>query len=183
MPLWYRSCDSCPAADDHRARGIASAKPPPCCFRSTGPSRSDWKSSRQRREVPRLVFHSLENVGSRFVSLRQSHRAKHSLPACERAKIPNKHGPSRAKLCTAAPRRRPKIRSLRADHTRASCSEKLVRKSARAHWTSCGLPWRCVKGTSVTASWRRRSASPGLSMLPVVDPPIATFPVVPVEAG
>ena len=34
--------------------------------------------------------------------------------ACVRTpKIPNKHGPSRTKLCTAAPRRGPKIRSLR----------------------------------------------------------------------
>jgi hypothetical protein len=29
-------------------------------------------------------------------------RGEHSLPACGRAKIPKKHGPSRANLCTAA---------------------------------------------------------------------------------
>ena len=46
-------------------------------------------------------------------SLRQSIRAEHSLPACERPKIPNEHGPSRGNLCTARGRPRPKIRSLR----------------------------------------------------------------------
>jgi hypothetical protein len=54
----------------------------------------------------------VENVGSRFVSLRQSICAKHSLLRWRRAKIPNKHGLSRANLCTATPQPRPKIRSL-----------------------------------------------------------------------
>ena len=65
------------------------------------------------REDRSLVFHNSENVGSRFVSLRQSHRAKHSLPACQGEKIPNKNGASRTKLCTARIPRRAKIRSLR----------------------------------------------------------------------
>ena len=61
----------------------------------------------------RRLMHTLENVGFRFLSLRQSHRAKYSLPARQGGKIPNKHGPSPANLCTAAPGRRRKIRSLR----------------------------------------------------------------------
>ena len=65
-----------------------------------------------RRRTARQIIHSTASVRLRFVSLRQSHRVKYSLPVRQRAKIPNKHGPSRENLCTAAPPPRPKIRSL-----------------------------------------------------------------------
>ena len=68
---------------------------------------------RGRPLIAPLVFHNVERVGFRFVSLRQLHHAKYSLLARQGTKIPNKHGPLPANLCTAAPRRRPKIRSLR----------------------------------------------------------------------
>ena len=51
----------------------------------------------------KIVFHSPEHVGFRFLSLRQSIPAKYSLPPRQGAKIPNKHGPSRTKLCHCGP--------------------------------------------------------------------------------
>lgn len=62
-------------------------------------------------------------------SLRQSVHAKYSLPACQGGKIPNKYGPSCANLCTAAPRRRPRIRSLRPSFSKPPDFAILVRIS------------------------------------------------------
>ena len=76
-----------------------------------------------------LVFHNVENVGFRFGSLRQLHHTKYSLPARQGIKIPNKHGPSRAKLCTAARRLRPEILSLGPFVSKAPDFADLVRNS------------------------------------------------------
>jgi hypothetical protein len=82
------------------------------------------------RERPRPRSRLLpENVGFQFISLRQSIRREISLLAFQRAKIPNKHGPSRANLCTAAPRRRSKIRSLRPPFSKPLDFADLVRIS------------------------------------------------------
>ena len=71
---------------------------------------------------------------------RQSHRAKHSLPCWGPAKIPNKHGPSRANLCTATPRPRAKIRSLPAVFLRTSLDfADLVRNSRKRLILRCFL--------------------------------------------
>jgi hypothetical protein len=67
--------------------------------------------------------------GGWFLSLRQSHRTKYSLPARQRGKIPNKHGPSHTKLCTAARRLRLEILSLRPLVSKAPDFADLVRNS------------------------------------------------------
>lgn len=107
----------------YKGRRLLAARPPP--RRSQRAELPHWAPALRPYAEPHIgqrmsngrtacrLIHSAESVGSRFVSLRQSHRAKYSLPACERAKIPNKHGPSPTKLCTAAARRKPKIYSLR----------------------------------------------------------------------
>jgi len=69
----------------------------------------------------------VENVGSQFLSLRQLHLTKHSLPARQRAKNFNKHRYYSANLCTVRLALRSEIRSLRPFFSKALYFTVLVR--------------------------------------------------------